>query len=161
MIRIRLSHPLGLFLLPCYIQTSTSPKLLTSFPASDITLGVHPVESAAELLYHRRILALGLTERANIQPIGTTPHRKQLISDLVLFSSDGPKARIWIMNTCLKLAVDIQLFLKKTGQDNLYQLSTCGTCTCYEKSASVAHQQQSYLSFWQYRLYIYLFLVSL
>ena len=61
--RIQVSHPLGPFLLPCYAQTSASPELQASFSASDIALDAHLVESAAELPYHCRILALGLTKR--------------------------------------------------------------------------------------------------
>ena len=63
---IRLPHPLSPFLLPCSTQTSVSLKLpgcLGPFSASEIASDAHPVASAAELLSHRRILALGLTER--------------------------------------------------------------------------------------------------
>ena len=63
---IRLSHPFGPSLLPCSAQPSASPKLLAvsgSFSASEMASDVHPTASPAELQSHRRILALGLTER--------------------------------------------------------------------------------------------------
>ena len=67
---IRLPHPLGRFLLSWSAQTSASPKLLCCFSVVDDCLGppflLHLLCIrcwAAELQFHRRILALGLTER--------------------------------------------------------------------------------------------------
>ena len=46
----------------------------------------------------------------NTQPLLTTSHREQNISDTPLFTGDKSKARAWIMDMRLKLAADIQFF---------------------------------------------------
>ena len=47
---------------------------------------------------------------ANTQPLLTTSHREQKISDTPLFTGDKSKARAWIMDMRLKLAADTQFF---------------------------------------------------
>ena len=47
---------------------------------------------------------------ANTQPVASTPHREPKIPDPPHFSGDRSKARTWIIDICLKLAPDAQLF---------------------------------------------------
>ena len=58
---------------------------LRPFSASDIASDAHPTESAAELQFHRRILALGLTGR--VLGLGNYPYFLILFFQFSLFAS--------------------------------------------------------------------------